>query len=72
MKLWMRILIGSVVGIVLGLYLPLAGGDTLGVIGRITEIVISIGRYALFPLVFFGVAIGVFELRSDRITGRQP
>ncbi|MBU8914023.1 MAG: dicarboxylate/amino acid:cation symporter [Spirochaetales bacterium] len=70
MKLWMRILIGSVVGIVLGLYLPLAGGDSLGVIGRITEIVISIGRYALFPLVFFGVTIGVFELRSDRITGK--
>ena len=70
MKLWMRILIGSVVGIVLGLYLPLAGGDTLGVIGRITEIVISIGRYALFPLVFFGVTIGIFELRSDRITGQ--
>ena len=70
MKLWMRILIGSVVGVVLGLYLPLAGGDSLGVIGRITEIVISIGRYALFPLVFFGVTIGIFELRSDRITGQ--
>ncbi|MCK4516199.1 MAG: dicarboxylate/amino acid:cation symporter, partial [Spirochaetaceae bacterium] len=70
MKLWMRIVIGTVIGIVLGLLLPLAGGDSLGVMSRIAEIVISIGRYALFPLVFFGVAIGVFELRADRITGR--
>lgn len=68
MKLWMRIVIGSVIGIILGLYLPLAGGDSLGVMGRIAEITISIGRYALFPLAFFGVAIGVFELRADRIT----
>jgi len=70
MKLWMRIVIGTVIGIVLGLLLPLAGGDSLGVMSKIAEIVISIGRYALFPLVFFGVAIGVFELRADRITGR--
>ena len=70
MKLWMRILIGSVIGIVLGLYLPLAGGDSLIVMGRIAEIVISIGRYALFPLALFGVMIGVFELRADRIAGK--
>ncbi|MEE8441210.1 MAG: cation:dicarboxylase symporter family transporter [Spirochaetia bacterium] len=70
MKLWMRILIGSVIGIVLGFYLPLIGGDSLRVMGRIVMIVISTGRYALFPLAFFGVAIGVFELRADQITGR--
>jgi Na+/H+-dicarboxylate symporter len=69
MKLWMRILIGSVVGVVLGIYLPLTGGDSLDVIRRIAEIAISVGRYAVFPLAFFGVVIGAFELRADRSAG---
>ena len=69
MKLWMRILIGSVIGTILGLYLPLAGGDSLGVIRRMSEIAVSVGRYAVFPLAFFGVAIAVFELREDRTAG---
>lgn len=70
MKLWMRILAGSVVGIVLGIYLPLAGGDAFAVIAKISEIAVSIGRYALYPLVFFGTMTAIVELRRDRTTGR--
>jgi len=49
---------------------PLAGGDSLTVMSRIVDIVLSVGRYALFPLALFGVMIGVFELQADRVTLR--
>ena len=70
MKLWMRILLGSVIGVVLGLYIPTAGGDSLDIMAVITRIVISIGRYAVFPLIFFGVAIAVYELTAERATAK--
>lgn len=70
MKLWMRVVFGTAVGVVLGLVVPEAGGDALQVFATISRIVTSIGRYAAFPLVFFGVAIAVQELREERITSK--
>jgi len=70
MKLWMRILLGSAVGVVLGGYIPIAGGDSVDILSMIARIVISIGRYGIYPVMFFGVAIAVYELTADRMTTR--
>ena len=66
MKLWLRYLLGAVVGVVLGLYLPQAGGDTSRFFQGFSTIVINIGRYLLVPLVVFGGAAGTYELRQTR------
>lgn len=66
----MRLLAGSLIGVVLGIYLPVSTGDTLSVLRTLSGIVISVGRYAVFPLLFFGLLIAVHELREDRSTLR--
>ncbi|MFP4373878.1 MAG: dicarboxylate/amino acid:cation symporter [Spirochaetaceae bacterium] len=66
MKIWMRLLAGSIIGVLLGSYLPESGGDTARFFADITEYVVSIARYFLFPLVFFGVVIGTSELMAER------
>ena len=66
MKIWMRLLAGSVIGVLLGMYLPEAGGDTRRFFELASEIALSVGRYVIFPLVLFSLAAGTYELRSER------
>lgn len=67
MKIWIKVLLGSCIGGLLGAYLPAAGESFF----RITApLVINIGYYVLFPLVFFSLGLGVFELRKEALTLR--
>jgi aerobic C4-dicarboxylate transport protein len=66
MKIWMRLLAGIVIGTLLALYLPESGGDTAGLFSRLSALVVNIGRYSLFPLLFFGVLLGTTELIAER------
>ncbi|MDA3949987.1 MAG: cation:dicarboxylase symporter family transporter [Spirochaeta sp.] len=68
MKLWMRYIAGTVAGIALGVLVPASGGDTLIVLGHLTDILIRLGRFLLFPMAFFAMIIAVDELRDDRRT----
>ncbi len=70
MKLWIRILVGAAIGLALGLLLPVSGGDTVVIMRMISDLVINVGRYVVFPLIFFGVIIGMHELREDHMTAR--
>ncbi|MFW5689185.1 MAG: dicarboxylate/amino acid:cation symporter [Spirochaetota bacterium] len=70
MKLWMRIVAGVALGLLLGLYLPTEGGDALGAMRMLSGLVINVGRYAVYPLIFFGLIIGLHELREDKMTLR--
>ncbi|MFP4425098.1 MAG: cation:dicarboxylate symporter family transporter [Spirochaetaceae bacterium] len=65
MKLWLRLLIGLVVGLLLGLYLPDRAGDTGALFSDLSALVINIGRFLLFPLVFFSAVTAVDELRDE-------
>lgn len=62
MRIWFGLLLGTAAGIVLGLVLPSSGGDTLGVFSDIAQFIINIGRYVVFPLIFFSAALGIYEL----------
>ncbi len=66
MKIWIKLLIGSVVGVFLGLLLPLDDGATYRTFAVISQIVMNIGRWILFPLVFFSLAVGTLELRQEK------
>lgn len=70
MKIWIRLLLGCGIGVALGVVLPESGGDTPQFFRGLSDFIINIGRYFLFPLVFFGILIGAHELREDRATLR--
>ncbi len=64
MKIWIKLLIGTVLGIVLGVFIPESlGGDLLD---GLAKIFINVGRYTVYPLVFFSLIIGTYELRLER------
>lgn len=67
MKIWIKLLIGSAIGVLLGFLLPETEAVN-DIFAYISELVINIGRYAVFPLVLFSVAIGTFELKNDKQT----
>ena len=66
MKVWPRLLIGIIIGALLGLILPANNEDVMSIFGDAAQIVIHIGSYVVFPLLFFGLLIGTYRLRKDR------
>lgn len=62
MKIGFRLLIGTALGLLLGILLPTGGGDTLELYSNLSRFVVNIGRYVVFPLIFFSAALGVYEL----------
>lgn len=68
MKLWMRVLAGAAVGLLVGWYFPIGSEGGRTALETIARLMVTIGRYAVFPLAFFGVVIGVHELRQDKMT----
>jgi Na+/H+-dicarboxylate symporter len=64
MKVWIKLLIGSILGIILGHFLP----DNQRVMDSLVwleQFVLSIGRYAIIPVLVFSLAISIYELRQD-------
>ena len=66
MKIWLKYLIGVVLGVTFAL---VAGSEnTLFVQATdfLSKASIQFGRYALYPAVFFGFTLSIFELRENR------
>jgi aerobic C4-dicarboxylate transport protein len=64
MKVWIKLLIGSILGIILGHFLH----DSQRVMDSLVwleRFVLSIGRYAIIPVLVFSLAISIYELRQD-------
>jgi aerobic C4-dicarboxylate transport protein len=74
MKIWIKLLIGLVLGVVLAVLLPAKQNAAIHLF-NISEIVINIGIYAVFPLIFFSSIMAVYELRLEkrvfRVYGRM-
>jgi len=64
-KIWIKILVGSIIGVVLGALLPGSSGiqDLFAYLAKLS---VQTGRYVVFPLAFFGLMIGTHELRRER------
>ncbi|MCL2006912.1 MAG: cation:dicarboxylase symporter family transporter [Treponema sp.] len=66
MKVWLKLLIGSILGMLLGFLVP-SDHRIYEVIDMtwLVEFVIRIGRYCLIPVLVFSFTISVYELRQD-------
>jgi Na+/H+-dicarboxylate symporter len=66
MKIWMKFLMGAILGAALALVLPLEDTGLRNALAFLFDLSIRIGRYALLPLVLFSVPVAVFEQNEDK------
>ncbi|MEI6875715.1 MAG: cation:dicarboxylase symporter family transporter, partial [Spirochaetota bacterium] len=66
MKIWMKYLLGALIGIAIALVLPASDAGSAKILSTIAGLAIRIGRYALIPLIFFSLPVAVFELNEDK------
>ncbi len=66
MKIWMKYLMGALLGTALALVIPLEDSGLRNALGFLFDLSIRIGRYALVPLVLFSVPVAVFEQNEDK------
>ncbi|MDR1619036.1 MAG: cation:dicarboxylase symporter family transporter [Treponema sp.] len=65
MKVWVKLLIGSFLGILAGFILPADSPSVMAAITWLETLAIGIGRYAVIPVIIFSLTIAVYELRQD-------
>ncbi|MCL2601063.1 MAG: cation:dicarboxylase symporter family transporter [Treponema sp.] len=64
MKIWIKLLVGSVLGVVFGFLAP-ENQRFMEVLAWLEQFALRVGRYAVVPVLFFSLSIGVYELRKD-------
>lgn len=70
MKVWLKFIIGIVLGVLIAV---VAGADNTvftNVTTFLTNLALQIGRYAAYPLLFFGLALGVYNLAVTKRVGK--
>ncbi|GHV43305.1 hypothetical protein AGMMS49546_24500 [Spirochaetia bacterium] len=65
MKVWVKLLIGSIVGIFIGRFLPQDNQLVLSALAWLENLGLRIGRYAIIPILVFSLTIAIYELRQD-------
>ena len=66
MKIWLKYLLAIALGLILSLFLPSESQLAREVLEEAALFVTRLGRYALYPVLFFSFTIGVYELRESR------
>lgn len=67
MKVWVKYLLGVILGIVAVYLLPTENAACVNFLSFLTELFIRIGRYLVVPLVFSTAIVSINKLRSSRI-----
>jgi Na+/H+-dicarboxylate symporter len=65
MKVWIKLLIGSALGLLLGILLPIDNAAITGGAEWLAGFAVNVGRYAVVPMLFFSISIAVHESRRD-------
>jgi Na+/H+-dicarboxylate symporter len=65
MKVWVKLLIGSLLGLAVGMFLPLDNPALAGALVWLEKFALGLGRYAVIPILFFSLTIAIYELRQD-------
>jgi Na+/H+-dicarboxylate symporter len=65
MKVWVKLLIGSILGITLGCLMP-ENQRLMEWMVWFEQFALRVGRYAVVPMLFFLLTISIYELRQDR------
>jgi Na+/H+-dicarboxylate symporter len=63
MKIWIKLLVGSIIGLVAGFFIPVSAQ---GFFDSLTGLLVGVGRYVLFPFIFFSLGMGTSELRQEK------
>lgn len=66
MKVWLKLLLGAALGVALGLFLPVPVRADASLLLQVNDFILSLGRYALFPMVFFSTAVALSDLHRDK------
>jgi len=64
MKVWIKLLIGSILGVFLGFLAPEHQG-LVEWLAWMEQFALRIGRYAVIPVLVFSLTISIYELRQD-------
>ena len=64
MKIWIKLLVGSLIG--LAGRVSSSPCQAQGFFDSLSGLLIGIGRYVLFPFIFFSLGIGTSELRQEK------
>lgn len=67
MKVWIKYLLGIILGIAAALVLPMNNSSFAGFVAFVNELFIRIGRYIVVPLIFCTAIVSVNKMRSSRI-----
>jgi Na+/H+-dicarboxylate symporter len=65
MKIWVKLLLGAIVGVVLGYLLPSDNPAISNALVWLDKFAVAIGRYAAIPVLFTSLTLGIYELRQD-------
>jgi Na+/H+-dicarboxylate symporter len=66
MKIWIKYLIAILVGIAFAIISPMQNAAFTDLVRYLSDLAVQFGRYAVYPVIFFGFAIGVYELRETK------
>ncbi len=65
MKIWIKYLIGVALGVAIAFLFPQENALANAIVDFIQDMAIKIGKYSLFPFLFFTVILGTYKLRES-------
>ena len=65
MKVWLKLLVGAILGVIIGFLLPGENQNLINGISWAESLAIRIGCYCLVPILVFSLTIAVYELRQE-------
>jgi Na+/H+-dicarboxylate symporter len=65
MKVWVKLLIGSILGMTIGFLMPAGNANVIAFFQWLEKLALGIGRYAVVPVLVFSLTIAVYELRQN-------
>ena len=65
MKVWIKLLIGAVLGVIIGFLLPEENANINSIFQWLEKLALGIGRYVVVPVLVFSLTLAVYELRQD-------
>ena len=67
MKVWIKYIIGIILGVVASFILPLDNAAASDFLAFLTELFVRIGRYLVVPLIFSTVIVSINKLRTSKL-----
>ena len=67
MRLWVKYLIGIIIGIVASFLIPAGSVQAQSTLNFIVDLVIRFGRYAIVPVIFFSAIISTYKLNEEKL-----